>query len=69
MQVSGQVTRFFPGISKKKIQNPILKEKIMPIVSNTNNMSSRVFLNNYIEELFIKDIKDNYDALIDVKKD
>ncbi|MBN2434016.1 MAG: hypothetical protein JXK07_01970 [Spirochaetes bacterium] len=41
----------------------------MPVVSNTNNMSSRAFLNNHIESLFIKDIKDNYDALVAVKED
>ncbi len=40
----------------------------MPAVSN-NTMPARDYLNSYIEDLFIKDIQDNFDELIERKKD
>jgi hypothetical protein len=41
----------------------------MPAAESNTTMPARDFLNSYVEDLFIKDIQDNYDELVEKKKD
>ncbi len=41
----------------------------MPAATSSNSMPARDVLNSYVEDLFIKDIQDNYDELVERKKD
>lgn len=41
----------------------------MPAATDNTSMPARDFLNSYAEDLFIKDIQDNFDGLLEQKKD